>query len=273
MYCNVCGTANVEHARFCVHCGSAMAGQTVVVPPQAAAAAPQAAIVPPAVLPSPDSLPPTAGAMPQTSGKAVASMVMGLANVTFAFLFFPLAVLAVIFGHIARTEIRKSGGRLKGDGFAVTGLITGYGSLALVVLIMAIAIVGAAGESFGDLGGGGGETQALGALRTYLVAAVTYEAQFAKGYPPSLAAMGPGDGGENGAGLLDASMTSGEKYGYRYTYTPLDMNSDGIYEAFTLTADPAGFSSLSGRHFFVDESGIIRVEKDHMATSDSPQLQ
>ncbi|HSE48136.1 MAG TPA: DUF4190 domain-containing protein [Terriglobales bacterium] len=253
-----------------------MAGQTLVVPPQAAAAAPQAApaIVPPAVLPAPGSLPPTAGAMPQTSGKAVASMVMGLANAMFAFLFFPLAVLAVIFGHMARTEIRKSGGRLKGDGFAVTGLITGYGSLGLVVLIMAIAIVGAAGDSFGDLGGsGGGETQALGALRTYLVATVTYDAQFARGYPPSLAAMGPGDGSENGAGLLDASMTSGEKYGYRYTYTPLDLNADGIYEAFTLTADPAGFSSLSGRHFFVDESGIIRVETDHMATSDSPQLQ
>jgi Domain of unknown function (DUF4190) len=57
----------------------------------------------------------------QTSGKAIASLVCGL------FLFaFPLSILAVIFGHLSVSEIRKSSGRLKGEGIAIAGLVLGY---------------------------------------------------------------------------------------------------------------------------------------------------
>jgi len=263
VYCNVCGTANVEHARFCVHCGTTIGQPSVVVPP-AQSGMPGAAPAP-AIL-APAAYPPTGAAIPQTSGKAVASMVMGLANAMFFFLFFPLAIAAVVVGHMARREIQTSGGRLKGDGMALTGLITGYGSLALVAVIVLAAV------AIASRAGGGSESRVLGDVRAYMTAAVTYEAQFAKGYPPSLAAMGPGDGSERGANLIGQALAKGERHGYRYTYTPLDHNGDGYYEAFTLTADPSGFSSLSGRHFFLDQTGVIRVERDHMATADSPEL-
>jgi len=41
---------------------------------------------------------------------------------------------AVIAGHIAKKEIRNSGGRLSGDGLATAGLVLGYINLALVVV-------------------------------------------------------------------------------------------------------------------------------------------
>ena len=35
-------------------------------------------------------------------------------------------ILAVIFGHVAKNEIKKSGGQISGDGLATAGLILGY---------------------------------------------------------------------------------------------------------------------------------------------------
>jgi hypothetical protein len=46
---------------------------------------------------------------------------------------------AIILGHISRSEIRKSEGRLKGEGLALAGLIMGYISLAIIPLILIIA--------------------------------------------------------------------------------------------------------------------------------------
>ena len=75
---------------------------------------------------------------PPTSGLAIASMVLGLIGL----LAIPLvaSIAAVICGHLAKSQIRQAAGRLAGDGFAPTGLITGYlgilVSLAFVILIV-----------------------------------------------------------------------------------------------------------------------------------------
>jgi hypothetical protein len=49
-----------------------------------------------------------------------------------------MAALAVIFGHVARGQIRRSQGALEGDGMAVAGLIIGYISVGLQVLMTII---------------------------------------------------------------------------------------------------------------------------------------
>jgi hypothetical protein len=51
-----------------------------------------------------------------------------------------LGILAVIFGHIALSKIKRSGGMLGGRGLAIGGLVTGYISLALIPFLAAIAI-------------------------------------------------------------------------------------------------------------------------------------
>ncbi len=43
-------------------------------------------------------------------------------------------LLAIIFGYIAKNEIRRSGGRIGGEGLANAGLILGYINVALVLL-------------------------------------------------------------------------------------------------------------------------------------------
>lgn len=47
------------------------------------------------------------------------------------------ALVAVITGHMARAEIRRSQGALDGDGMAVAGLVLGW--LHLVLLVLGIA--------------------------------------------------------------------------------------------------------------------------------------
>ncbi|MGY0635139.1 DUF4190 domain-containing protein [Luteimonas sp. A478] len=68
----------------------------------------------------------------QYSVLAVISLVSGILGV------FPIPVLAsviaVVTGHLARTEIRRAPERFDGDGMAVAGLVLGYLMIALWTL-------------------------------------------------------------------------------------------------------------------------------------------
>ena len=287
MYCNTCGAANEDKANFCVNCGGRLVAQTgtaptvVVNPAQVmahAGASPQPrqpqvpqAQMPPAMLTP--SQPVVAewrpGDTPQTSGKAIASLVLGIFSVLFLFLGFPLAVLAVVFGHISRSDITKSAGRLKGAGMALAGLILGYIGVAFIPLLIIAAI---AIPNLLSARQSANEASALGSIRTISTAAVTYQSQHPeKGYPLSLEAMGTGTAEE--PALIDSQLASGEKSGYRFTYTPVDANGDGVTEAFVLNADPLTQGTTGRRHFFCDETGVIRAETGEMATKESQPLQ
>ncbi len=76
----------------------------------------------------------------RNNGLAVASLVCGCAG----FLFFVPGVLGVIFGFIARSQIRQSGGTQGGDGLALAGIIVGFAWIGLFVIVF---IVGAANNN------------------------------------------------------------------------------------------------------------------------------
>ncbi|HNB52536.1 MAG TPA: DUF4190 domain-containing protein [Anaerolineales bacterium] len=70
---------------------------------------------------------------PPNSTMAVVSVVAGILGWTF----FPIlgAIVAVVTGHMAKNEIKASGGRIAGDGLATAGLIFGYLGLALSLIV------------------------------------------------------------------------------------------------------------------------------------------
>jgi hypothetical protein len=72
-----------------------------------------------------------------TSTTAILSLAFGLA----AWLAVPVlgSFGAILCGHMARAEIRRSNGQLEGDGYALAGLILGY--LQLAVLILAVLFI------------------------------------------------------------------------------------------------------------------------------------
>jgi uncharacterized membrane protein YhaH (DUF805 family) len=58
-------------------------------------------------------------------------------------------ILGIIFGFIARGQIKRSNGEQKGDGLALAGIIVGFGWVALLVLTIAL---GAARSHDGNTG-------------------------------------------------------------------------------------------------------------------------
>jgi hypothetical protein len=69
---------------------------------------------------------------------ATISLIFGI--VSYFGLFFIGAAIAIVCGHMARAEIRRSQGALDGDGLAITGLVLGYLHLAIFLLVV-VAIV------------------------------------------------------------------------------------------------------------------------------------
>jgi hypothetical protein len=88
------------------------------------------------------SIPPAPPAVANaTNSMAIGSFVCGLLQI---FSFGLTAVPAVILGHAARRQIRRTGEQ--GDGFALTGLVLGWLGItfvALLVIGMAVAVVSA----------------------------------------------------------------------------------------------------------------------------------
>jgi len=82
---------------------------------------------------------------------ATVSLITGIAS----WVVLPLigAIIAVITGHMAKKEIRESGGTLTGDGLATAGLVLGYVqigltavSLCLLACIFAFSLFAASGS-------------------------------------------------------------------------------------------------------------------------------
>ncbi len=62
--------------------------------------------------------------------------------------------------------------------------------------------------------------------------------------------------------------------GIRYTYRAFDHDGDGRIEAYTINADAIDSSvSPLRRHFYSDQSAVIRFEPDKPAGPTSPLLQ
>ncbi len=67
----------------------------------------------------------------ETPGPAIASLVCGILAFFIPFFGFVLAILAIIFGVRARGIVRESGGRLRGEGMALAGIICGIGAIGM----------------------------------------------------------------------------------------------------------------------------------------------
>jgi len=100
---------------------------------------------------APSSPPPYQSDYPatQTSGWAITSVIAAV--VSWLGIYGLGGIIAVIAGHIAKSQIKSSGGRLTGDGLATIGLALGYLNIAisllgicLLILIVAGVIGGAA---------------------------------------------------------------------------------------------------------------------------------
>ena len=78
---------------------------------------------------------------PQTNALSIISLVLSLLGVLTTFIIPIVAqIAAIICGHIARSQIRRSGGAETGSGMALAGLIISY--LSLIFSVIGILFLG-----------------------------------------------------------------------------------------------------------------------------------
>lgn len=70
----------------------------------------------------------------RTNGLAIASMVLGI-----LWLEWVGSILALIFGHVAISQINRSGGWQGGKGMAIAGVVLGYVGLAALAIVLTVA--------------------------------------------------------------------------------------------------------------------------------------
>lgn len=228
MFCSGCGNNVAAGERFCRVCGKELPTSAAVTP-----AVEMPAVETPA----------------ETSGKAIASLVCGL------FLFaFPLSVLAIIFGHLSLSEIRKSAGRLKGEGMAIAGLVLGYAGVAAIPVILIIAAIAIPNLLRARMAAN--EASAMASVRTLFVAEVGYsESHPDAGYSCSLSDLA-------GAGLIDGKLASGQKNGYAFELLSCSPSPEGGANVkFRVLAYPVTRNTTGTRAFCTDESGVVKTHE------------
>jgi type IV pilus assembly protein PilA len=231
MFCFKCGASMPEDSTVCPQCATPVqAAPTPPPPPQASASTPASTSawlnVPAAPSQYSPQYPPQAQQRyqpAQTDGGAVASMVLGIASFALC-LSFITGIPAIILGHISLSKIKKSMGRLKGEGMALAGLILGYISLPFILIIAAIVIPNLLRARISA-----NEAAAASTVRTLNTTQITYSTTYPEqGYARDLATLGgncSAGGTAEHACLLDsqlgkANCTSGvwcQKDAYKYT--------------------------------------------------------
>jgi hypothetical protein len=257
MFCPACGKEVAESDAFCRYCARSLSPEKRA---STESAQKPSASIGPAIRPE-EPL--------RRSGEATASLILGL------FSFIPLVgLLAVIFGHLAHASIRRTGGRLLGEGMALCGLLLGYLGFGCWVIYWLSVLVHPILPSTARV-----ENEHLAALslETINISAITYSSIYNRGFPPKLAALVPpqtanAEPSENAAGLLDEVLASGTKSGYRFTYVAEKPDDTGRINRYTVHADPVTPGVTGEKHFFTNYSGVIRFEIGKEATAESPPI-
>jgi len=192
--------------------------------------------------------PPVPSGPPETSGKAIASLICGL------LFFVPLAfAAAIVFGHLALSEIRKSAGRLKGEGLAMAGLVLGYVWIAGIPVFLIIAAI--AIPNFLRARIAANEASAVASVRTLVTAEVSYSTNHPdRGFTCYL-------GDLTQEGLIDNALRSSRKTGYQFALLNCKPETPGgANTKFQVIAHPLTLNQTGMKAFCSDESAVIRMD-------------
>lgn len=226
-FCGACGNGLAIDDKFCRVCGRST-GEAALSLPGGPSVAPKASA--------------------ETSRKAIVSLVCGL------LFFVPMAfIAAVVFGHLALSEIRKSAGRLKGEGLAMAGLVLAYiwiAGIPIFLILAAIAI-----PNFLRARMAANESSAVASMRTIETAEVTYSTN----HPDRGCTCYLGD--LSGEQLISSELAKGKKTGYQFDLLNcVPGNPGGANIKFQVVAQPVTPNQTGVRAFCSDESDVIKED-------------
>jgi prepilin-type N-terminal cleavage/methylation domain-containing protein len=157
--------------------------------------------------------------------------------------------------------------------------------VAIILIIAAIAIPNLIRSRMAA-----NEASCVGSMRTINTSQVTYNSTYQNGFAGTLVELGstnppPANASCDNAELIDSVLSAATaaptaKSGYYFTLTgntALANAGPGCtapgFQVYTLNGDPAVPGTTGQRHFFTDESGVIRFDPTAAATVASSPLQ
>jgi type IV pilus assembly protein PilA len=148
---------------------------------------------------------------------------------------------------------------LKQAGFSLIELLV---VVAVILIVAAIAIPNLLRSRMAA-----NEASAVASLRSISTSETVYQTTFGPGYAPTLSDLSDGGTPANclpptppaatSSCLIDAALASGTKSGYAFTYVPVTTGAS--VSSYSVNGDPISSGGTGQRHFFTDQSLVIRA--------------
>lgn len=140
----------------------------------------------------------------------------------------------------------------------------------ILLLSVALFAAAAAAQEAAQAPSDDDQSSVVGSLRTLNTAEIAYAKTYNTGFSPTLKALSVPDEGTNytasAAGLIDASLGSGKRNGYVFTYRPGAADAKGKVSTYTASARPIKWQK-GVRNFFADQTGVIRSTTENRPAS------